>query len=86
MALGYHPTGGDRDGFTPEDLALKLLGVVRERVEAVIEREGVFRDPKDCGFFVADVPRGRCRTKLSARLLGLLAWVAARSTWQDRQD
>ncbi len=104
LALGYHPTQGDGDRFTMDDLALvqemfptaerhvlhnalvfheaepllryyasgavdrladrpsdgshrpKLLSLVRERAEVVIQREGVFRDPKAYGFFVAAVP------------------------------
>lgn len=33
-----------------------LIQAVRERVQQIIDKEGVFRDPKDYGFFVADVP------------------------------
>jgi SAM-dependent methyltransferase len=33
----------------------RLLAVLRERIEAIIRREGVFRVPKDAGCFVADV-------------------------------
>jgi hypothetical protein len=34
----------------------RLIEAVRERVQAIIDREGAFRDPKDYGLFVADVP------------------------------
>lgn len=33
----------------------KLLAAVGARIEAIIAREGVFRDPKDAGYFVASV-------------------------------
>jgi SAM-dependent methyltransferase len=34
----------------------RLIDAVRGRVRAIINQEGGFRDPKDYGFFVADVP------------------------------
>jgi ubiquinone/menaquinone biosynthesis C-methylase UbiE len=33
----------------------KLIEAVRDRVQAILDQEGVFRDPKDYGFFVADI-------------------------------
>ena len=33
----------------------KLLSIMAARIQAIIEREGVFRVPKDAGCFVASV-------------------------------
>ena len=44
----------DRPADNPHRQRLK--DAVRERVQAIIDQEGAFRDPKDYGFFVADVP------------------------------
>jgi hypothetical protein len=55
----YYASGVvDRIAKRPPDNAdcPRLIDAVRERVQAIIDQEGAFRDPKDYGFFVVDVP------------------------------
>jgi len=33
----------------------RLIEAIRQRVQGIIDQDGAFRDPKDYGFFVADV-------------------------------
>jgi ubiquinone/menaquinone biosynthesis C-methylase UbiE len=57
-ALRYYATGMvDRIQDRPEDGSHRprLLRLVQARIAVIIEREGIFRDPKSVGFFVADV-------------------------------
>jgi hypothetical protein len=55
----YYASGVvDRVADRPADNSHRprLIDAVRERVQATIVQEGAFRDPKEYGFFVADVP------------------------------
>lgn len=55
----YYASGVvDRIANRPADNAHRpaLIEAVRKRVQAIIHEEGAFRDPKDYGMFVAEVP------------------------------
>ena len=57
-AVRYYASGAvDRIVDRPADGSHRerLVQLVRRGIEAIIEREGVFRDPKPTGCFVAEV-------------------------------
>lgn len=59
QAVRYYASGSvDRivERFPDGSHRARLLQLVRRGIEAIIDREGVFRDSKPTGCFVAEVP------------------------------